>query len=121
MKIFQQIKIPLAILLVCLIGLFVYKTYFAAPAVGDLTQQSADALQANVDAQTDTFRQTLNELNTISFDTKVFDSKQFQELQDNTVRAIQRRDAALAANPAGKSNPFSPASSATVDLTGGAR
>lgn len=121
MKIFEQIKIPLVILIVCLIGFFVYKNYFAAPAVGDLTQQTAAQMQARVDAQTDKFRQTLDQLQGITFDTKIFDSQQFQELQDNTVRALERRDAALAANPAGKANPFSSISSSggvTVDLNG---
>ena len=119
MKFFEKIKIPLIILVVCFVGFFVYKNFFAEPTPEDLTQQSAADLQQVATASSNSFRQTLEKLNTISFDTKVFDTPQFQELEDNTVRALEIRDQALLANPAGKPNPFSSVSGVTsIDLNG---
>lgn len=105
----EKIKLPLIILVLGFVGFFVYKNFFATPEVGDLTQQNVSDNQAMVDAQTETFRRNLDELNSIKFDTNFTESKEFQSLQDNTARALQQRDAALSAYPPGsRANPFTP-------------
>lgn len=92
----QKLKIPAIVIVVIIIGFFVYETYFSQSSSTTDLQVST----SQTSAQDQDFLNLLLQIKNINLDTSIFQNSAFISLQDDTLPILDQ--------PYGRPNPFAP-------------